>query len=83
MLVLTVSKVPEVGELIAPLGDDSEGIFEESDDNKESADGWHVSVHQLVRCEEMGSSLGPNTYGLSGSPMLVSQSSILLVCSRI
>ena len=43
--MLTVSEVSEVGELIAPLGDDSKGIFEESDDNEESADGWHVSKY--------------------------------------
>lgn len=38
----TVSVVFEVDELIAPLGDDSQGIFEEGNNNKETADGREV-----------------------------------------
>lgn len=33
----------EIEELIVPLRDDSDGIFEKGDDNKEAADCWQIS----------------------------------------
>lgn len=41
----TVSVVVEVGELVAPLCDDAEGIFEESDHDEEAADCGQIAIH--------------------------------------
>ena len=38
-----MSVVFQVGQLIAPLGDDSEGVFDERADDQEAAEGWDVS----------------------------------------
>jgi hypothetical protein len=34
----------QIEQLIVPLGDDAEGVFEESDDDEEAANGGQVSV---------------------------------------
>jgi len=36
----TVSVVPQVCELVAPLRDYAQGIFEEGNDDEEASDGW-------------------------------------------
>lgn len=41
---LTATVVAEVDELVAPLGHDAEGIFQEGDDDEEAADGGKVAV---------------------------------------
>lgn len=41
--ILTVAVVVEVEQLVAPLGDDTEGILEEGDDDQESSNGGKVS----------------------------------------
>ena len=38
MKSLTVAVVVQIDELILPLGDDSEGVFEEGDDDEEAAE---------------------------------------------
>lgn len=45
---LTMSVVLQVGELVAPLGNNTERIFEERDDDQETADGGEVTVSE--RC---------------------------------
>jgi hypothetical protein len=40
---LTVSEIPEIGELIAPLRDDPESIFEKCDDDEKPSYGWKIS----------------------------------------
>lgn len=42
--MLTVSVVAEVEKLVVPLGDDTESILKESDDNEKAANGWKVTV---------------------------------------
>lgn len=97
----TVSIVPKEHELIAPLCDDPERIFQESDDNKEPTDGRDISsTHATRQVRSWFFLLSPpsvgtdyrrpptrlgtsRTYGLIGSDTVSSQSSILLVCSRI
>lgn len=44
----TVSVVVQVGELVAPLGDDAQGILEESHDDEETANGRDVAIALLV-----------------------------------
>lgn len=41
--LLTVAVVVEIEQLVAPLGDDTESILEESDDDQESSNGGKVS----------------------------------------
>jgi len=87
-----VSVVTQVDKLVAPLRDDSESIFEESDDNEESADSWEVSaVHMSVPARETILLPYPHarcfvldllTYGLIGSETVSRKSSILPVVSR-
>lgn len=92
----------EVEQLIMPLCNDSEGIFEEGNDDEEAADCWQVSEKRAVssaahkakvRCfneryRRFKSMRGRQqdtleTHGFTGSDSVSSQSSILLVCSRI
>jgi len=40
----TVSVVVQVGELVAPLGDDAQGILEEGDDDEETANRRDVTT---------------------------------------
>lgn len=40
---LTVSEIPEIGELITPLRHDTESIFEECDDDEEPSYGWKIA----------------------------------------
>lgn len=44
--VLTVTEIVEVDQLVIPLCDNAQGVFEESDDNEESADRREVSVFE-------------------------------------
>lgn len=46
----TVSVIVQVGELVAPLGDDAQGIFEEGDDDEESANRRDITAtkHQQL-----------------------------------
>lgn len=46
MYVLTMSVVVKVEKLVAPLHDDAKGIFEECDNNQESANGGQVTVEE-------------------------------------
>lgn len=39
-----MSIVVEICELVAPLGHDAKGIFEERDDNEETANRWEISI---------------------------------------
>lgn len=55
LLRLTVSKILEIGELITPLSDDSESIFEECDHDEESAYSWKIA-----------NSSNPSQRGISG-----------------
>jgi hypothetical protein len=41
--------VPEVEQLVAPLGDDPKRIFNEGHDDKKSANGWEVTVVLCLR----------------------------------
>lgn len=41
---LTVSVIAKVNELIVPLHDDSQSVFNKGDDNQESANGGQVAV---------------------------------------
>lgn len=77
----TVSVVVQVGELVAPLGDDAQGILEESDDDEETANGRDVAAALSVAEESTKGSR--TTHGLTGCDKVSSQSSILLVCSRM
>lgn len=43
-----MSVILQVGELVAPLGNNTERIFEERDDDQETADGGEVTVSE--RC---------------------------------
>lgn len=83
---LTVSEILEIGELIAPLSDDSESIFEKCDHDEESP--YSGKIANSSNASQPGFSgkwlqLKGQTHGFNGSPTLVNQSSILLVCSRI
>jgi hypothetical protein len=88
---LTVSVVLEVRELVAPLRDNSKGIFDEGYDDQETANGWEVSgealgQHRLSHHDAAELLLRARrgwTHGLTGSESVSRKSSILLVCSRI
>ena len=91
----TLPVVVQVCELIPPLGDYTQCIFEKGADDQESTDCWQVSRrrgavsalrHVAPRtrcwvcrwpCRTWG------THGFTGSAMVSSISSILLVCSRM
>jgi hypothetical protein len=73
-----VAVVVQVEQLVAPLGDDAQRVFEEGDDDEEAADGGEVAVAVSTRNPTAGS-----TNGLSGSETVSRKSSILLVCSRM
>ena len=45
---LTASVFPKVGELVAPLCEDPEGVFEEGHDNEEAANGREIAVTRSV-----------------------------------
>lgn len=80
---LTVAVVMEVQQLVAPLGDDTERILEERDNDQESANGWEVARSmrgKVSRCP-LGSFtiVASFTYGLTGSLNESSRSSTLLV----
>lgn len=47
----TVSVVVQVGELVAPLGDDAQSIFKEGDNDEETANGRDVAIALLVTCK--------------------------------
>ena len=83
--------VVEVLQLVGPLRYDAEGIFEEGDDDEESANCWEVSVELPVSfhpCIELVSRVprspwfpaGESTHGRMGSPIASRYSSILFVC---
>ena len=42
---LTVSEIPQVYELITPLGDDSYGVFDKCDNDEESSDRREVPTN--------------------------------------
>lgn len=44
----TLSVVVEVCELVAPLCQNAQRIFEESDDDQEAADSWEVPIQTHV-----------------------------------
>lgn len=81
--ILTVAVVVEVQQLVAPLGDDTERILEERDNDQETANGWEIprSMRGKVSRHALGSSriLTSFTYGLTGSLNESSRSSTLLV----
>jgi len=81
-----VSVITQVDKLVVPLRDDSEGVFEESHDNQEAANGWEIpvcgplaSIHGYDLREARDLCL--RTYGLMGSEMLSKKSSIFPVVS--
>lgn len=83
--------VMKISELIAPLCNDPQCVFEESDDDQEAPDGWEISMDRersamncglLFVCEGDCEDV-EETHGFTGSESVSSQSSILLVCSRI
>jgi hypothetical protein len=92
-----MSVIVQVSELVAPLGDDSQRVFEESDYDEEATDCGKVSavvtsaviltrlILALPLYAAKASSKPGNgaTHGFTGSLSVSSQSSILLVCSRI
>jgi hypothetical protein len=43
---LTVTVVLQVEQLVGPLGDDTESIFEEGDDDQETANGREIAVNK-------------------------------------
>jgi hypothetical protein len=45
--VLTSSVIVKIQELIVPLCEDSESVFQESDDNEETTDGWDITIRFL------------------------------------
>lgn len=91
-----MSVVMEVEELVAPLGYNSEGIFDECADNEEASYRWNVSVlsastgqHAVLShsSEDMNKAPIRNkqdeaTHGFMGSAAVSSHSSSLFVCSR-
>lgn len=49
--ILTVAVIVKIQQLVAPLGDDSERILEEGDDNQKSSNCRHVStMRRRVSC---------------------------------
>jgi hypothetical protein len=49
--ILTVAVIVKIQQLVAPLGDDSERILEEGNDNQESPDSRQVStMRRRVSC---------------------------------
>jgi hypothetical protein len=49
----TVSVIVQVGELVTPLGDDTEGILEEGDDDEESANRRDITVSNISNCKHV------------------------------
>lgn len=45
---LTVAVVMQVDELVAPLCDDSQRVFEEGDDDEEASEGWQIAVYAYM-----------------------------------
>lgn len=43
-----MSVVLEVDELITPLGDDSQGVFEKGDNDKEAPNCWEISAIRFL-----------------------------------
>lgn len=78
----TVSVIVQVGELVTPLGDDTESILEEGDDDEESANRRDITNSKYQQLETQPTSRIA-THGLTGCDRVSSQSSILLVCSRM
>ena len=76
----TVSVVVQIGELVAPLRDDAQSIFEESHDDEEAANGRNITAQGSA---SIATSSPTGTHGLTGCDSVSSQSSILLVCSRM
>lgn len=76
-----MSVVVKVGELVVPLGDDAQGILEEGHDDEEAANRRDITMPVLadIALKENMS----KTHGLTGCDKVSSQSSILLVCSRM
>ena len=77
-----MSVVVQVGELVTPLSDDAQGILEEGDDDEETANRRDVTRSQISNCKKATSEKA-RTHGLTGCDKVSSQSSILLVCSRM
>ena len=82
--------VVEICELVVPLGQYAQRVFEESNDNQKSTDGGQVPVGSISarasqnwRARSVGSAAkAGSTHGLTGSDSVSRKSSILLVCSR-
>jgi hypothetical protein len=77
-----MSVVVQVGELVTPLGDDTQGILEEGDDDEESANRRDITSSKYQQLE-VPAETSYKTHGLTGCDRVSSQSSILLVCSRM
>lgn len=80
--------VVEVRELVGPLCDNAQGIFEESNDDEEAADAREVSTGRISRSRKRAASwhrfrcTESRTHGLMGSKTVSSRSSSLLVWAR-
>ena len=95
----TVSVIVEIDELVAPLSDDSERVFQEGDNDEKAANRWKISTAISISKYKSKKKFGRRfnmrkaivcnrecdgeAYGFTGSDNVSSQSSILLVCSRI
>lgn len=86
---LTVPEITQVQQLIAPLRKNPQTILNKSDNDQETANGRQIT---RIRGRDTVSghwtgleafATNKQTYGLIGSANVSSQSSILLVCSRM
>lgn len=79
--------ITQVEKLVVPLGQYTQAVLEEGDDDQESADHRHVSGQAVSSALLRPSGPRPHvldvTYGFTGSARVSSISSSLLVCCLI